>query len=212
MATTTAKSRKVIQHHHVKARSGKAFEVKKGDLIRLTDLEGSQPIDFWAFKKSGKRVVRPFEFLSCEHTKPSIEKLYPHNGDAAYTNYRRPIVTVVEDNSPGQHDMQFAACDPTRYKELGHKGKHASCQDNFHKAAKSFGLKLPFTPQPWNLFTNFFINPDGSFTVKAPATKPGDNITLRAEMDAWIIVSACPQDLNDTCGGKPTDVQVDVLR
>ncbi len=210
--TRTAKQAKVIEHRHVKARAGTAFAVKKGDLIRFTDLKGQQPIDVWVFKRSGKKVVKPLEFLSCEHTKPSIEKLYPHKGDAAYTNYRRPIVTLVEDNSPGQHDMQYAACDPTRYKELGAKGKHASCQDNFHKGMKAIGVTLPFTPQPWNLFTNFFINKDGTFTVKAPATRAGDNCTLRAEMDAYVIVSACPQDMNDTCGGNPTPIDIELLR
>ena len=56
------------------------------------------------------------------------------------------------------------------------------------------------------------INPDGSFTVKAPDTNPGDYIVLRAEMDAYVVVSACPQDMNDTCGGKPTDIQVEIGR
>jgi len=197
----------VQRTYEVKARTGKGFEVKKGDLIRVTDLEGAQPVDFWAFNKRNPR-----EFLSPEHTKPSIEKLFPHVGDAAYTNQRRPIVTVVEDNSPGQHDMQYAACDRTRYRELGVKGYHASCQDNLHKALKKLGIEMEFTPQPWNLFTNFFINPDGTFTIKAPETKPGDNIVLRAEMDAYVVVSACPQDQNLTCGGKPTDVRVEIGR
>lgn len=192
---------------HVPARTGLGFEVKAGDLIRITDLEGAQPVDFWAFCKP-----EWLEFLSPEHTKPSIEKLFPRVGDSAYTNRRRAIVTVVEDNSPGQHDMQFAACDPTRYRELGVTGPHASCQDNLHAALKTFDITLPFTPQPWNLFTNFFINPDGTFTIKAPATRPGDNIVLRAELDSYVVVSACPQDQNDTCGGTPTDIKVEVGR
>ena len=64
--------------------------------------------------------------------------------------------------------------------------------------------------QPWNLFTNFVLNPDGSFTVKAPETKPGDNIVMRTEMACHVVVSACPQDMNDTCGGTPTDLQVEL--
>jgi len=45
-----------------------------------------------------------------------------------------------------------------------------------------------------------------------PDTKSGDYIVLRSEMDAYIVVSACPQDMNDTCGGKPTDIQVEIDR
>ena len=195
----------VERSYPLPARTGLGFEVKSGDLIRITDLEGAQPVDFWAFCKEN-----PPEFLSPPHTKPTIEKLVPGVGDAAYTTQRRAIVTVVEDNSPGQHDMQYAACDPTRYEQLGVTGYHESCQENLHKALAPFGLRLDFTPQPWNLFTNFFINPDSSFTIKPPETKPGDNIVLRVEMDAYIVVSACPQDRNPTCGGNPTDIKVEI--
>lgn len=200
--------KKVRHSWHVPARTGLGFAVKKGDLIRVTDLAGSQPVDFWAFNK--KDI---YEYLSCEHTKPSIEKLFPHKGDSAYTTHRRPIVTLIEDRTPGQHDMQYAACDKWRYQELGYKGKkHASCTDNLHLGLKALGLSLPFTPQPWNLITNFFINKDGTFTVKAPASKPDDYVVLRADMDAYVVISACPQDMNDTCGGNPTDVRIEVGR
>jgi uncharacterized protein len=199
--------KKLRESLHIPARTGRGFAVRKGDLIRIIDLRGQQPVDFWAFNK---RDV--YEYLSCEHTKPSIEELFPHEGDGAYTTHRRPIVKLLQDHSPGQHDMQFAACDKWRYKELEAKGKHASCEENLHRALRSLKLKLPFTPQPWNLFTNFFINEDGTFTVKAPQTKPGDFVLLQAEMDSYVVVSACPQDMNDTCGGKPTDIQVEIGR
>ena len=193
--------------HHVAARTGKGFEVATGDLIRITDLKGSQPVDFWAFSKADH-----LEFLSCEHTKPSIEKLFPHVGDSAFTNRRRRIVTVVDDTSPGQHDMQYAACDPTRYVELGVEGYHESCQENLHTALGSFGITLRFSPQPWNLFTNFAIQPDGTIRIESPESKAGDCILLRAELDALVVVSACPQDQNLTCGGRPTDIRVEVGR
>jgi len=192
----------------VAARSYAAFTLRKGACLRFTDLEGAQPIDFWAFNQEDI-----YEHLSCEHTKPSIERVYPGLGDSAYTNHRRPIVKLIEDNSPGQHDMQYAACDVYRYRELGwdeqKDGYHANCQDNLHLGLKQLGLGLPYSPQPWNLFTNFFLYPDGKFEVKAPATQPGDNMTLQLEMDAHIVVSICPQDMNDTCGGNPTSIMVE---
>ena len=134
------------------------------------------------------------------------------SGISAFTSRRQRIVTVVEDTSPGQHDMQYAACDPTRYVQLGAEGHHESCQENLHTALGGFGIALDFTPQPWNLFTNFAIQPDGTIIIEAPDSKAGDNILLRAEMDALVVVSACPQDMNPTCGGEPTDIRVEVGR
>ena len=29
-------------------------------------------------------------------------------------------------------------------------------------------------------------------------------------MDATVVVSACPQDQNLTCGGRPTDIRVEI--
>ncbi len=195
------------QSYRIPARTGRAFQVARGTLIKITDIDGSQPVDFWALNKDDRS-----EYLSCEHTKPSIEKLFPHEGDAAYTNHRRPIMTLLEDHSPGQHDMQYAACDRWRYIELGgpEHADHPSCNNNFHQALQKENIKFPFTPQPWNLFTNFFINPNGTFTIKAPETKPGDYVVLRAELDAYVVVSACPQDFNNTCGGNPTDFMIEI--
>ncbi len=197
----------IVASHHVPAGTGKTISVSQGDLIRITDLEGQQPVDFWAFN-----LDAPKEFLSCEHTKVLIGRLSPVAGEAAYTNQRRPIVTVVEDNSPGEHDMECAACDLLRYRLLGAEGYHANCQDNLHGELKALGLTFDFTPQPWNLFTNVVVHPDRTMTIEAPANKAGDNIVLRAEMDAYIVVSPCPQDIAPTCGGRPTDVLVEVGR
>ena len=85
-----SKTMKVERSYDVAACTGFGFEAEAGDLIRIIDLEGAQPVDFWAFSKSN-----PLEFLSPEHTKPTIEKLIPSVGDAAYTNQRRAIVTVI---------------------------------------------------------------------------------------------------------------------
>lgn len=199
--------KKAEREIHVPARTGASVELKKGMLIRITDLQGQQPCDFWAFCKEDPR-----EFLSAEHTKPTILKIRPGLGDSAYTNMRRPIVTLIEDNSPGQSDMELAACDEARYRMLGAKMPHASCQNNLQKEIKKLGLGIRGIFQPWNLFTNFPVRADGTIGIEAPDTKPGDNCTLRAEMDCYVVVSACPQDMNPTCGGTPTDLKVEIGR
>jgi len=197
----------VAETHHVPNGTGKTIRVREGDLVRITDLEGQQPVDFWAFNADDPR-----ELLSCEHTKVLVGRLSPVAGESVFTNRRRPIVTIVEDNSPGEHDMECAACDILRYRLLGFEGEHANCQDNLDAELSALGLEFNVAPQPWNLFTNVVVHPDRTMTIEAPANKAGDNIVLRAEMDAYIVVSPCPQDIAPTCGGRPTDIQLDVGR
>ena len=147
----------ITHEHKVPGRTGYAFEVGLGTKFRLTDLEGMQPIDFWVFNKAD-----PFEYMTMEHTRVHNLSMEVRPGQSAVTSKRRRIVTIIEDNSPGRYDMLIAACDPTRYAELGHEGHHANCQDNLHQALGTYGIELPFSPQPRNLFTHFPWFPDKS--------------------------------------------------
>ena len=115
--------------YDVPARGGKAFRVSQGDLIKIIDIQGGQAVDFFAFDTSDLK-----EYISAEHTRmhcsgvTSIGRLFPKEGEAFYTRQRRPIMTLLEDHSPGIHDLLFACCNPSRYRELGVEGWHASCE------------------------------------------------------------------------------------
>ena len=48
---------------------------------------------------------------------------------------------------------------------------------------------------------------------RGPApTGAGDSVTLRAEMDTIVVVSACPQDLVPINSGDPTEIAPEVGR
>lgn len=198
---------KGLTHHHTcPASYGHAFRVTTGQTFRLTDLHGQQPIDFWAFVAGD-----PDEHLSVAHTRVHNMSMVVRPGQAAATNRRRPIVTMIEDNSPGQHDMLLAACDRTRFEGLGHEGYHRNCQDNLHEALDRVGISIPFSPQPWNLFTHFPWTSDYRVEMLSPDTRAGDNIIFRAELDIVVAISACPQDIVRICGDVNTPVNVEVF-
>ena len=191
--------------YDVPARTGKAFRVSEGELIKVIDIKGGQAVDFFAFDA---RDVK--EYISAEHTRPSIGRIFPKEGEAFYTRQRRPIMTLAEDHSPGIHDLLFASCNPSRYRELGVEGWHASCEENLEKEMEAIGVPGVEIPQPVNLFTNFPVASDGTISIAAPQTKPGDYVIVRAEMDSYVCVSACPQDQNQTNAGNPTEIRVEV--
>ncbi len=190
----------------VPAREGRAIEVAAGGLFRVIDVEGGQVVDLFAF--NGKDVG---EHASASHTRVATDRLFPRVGEAFVTNRRRPILRFVEDRSPGVHDMLCAACDPTRYAALGVAGHHASCQENLERAMAALGHAGVTTPQPINLFMDVRVRPDGSLAWGPAPTAPGDHVVLRAEMDAVVVASACPQDLNEINHGTPTPVALEVL-
>ena len=55
-------------------------------------------------------------------------------------------------------------------------------------------------PNPVNLFEHVAISPDGSVEIRAPLANKGDAVTLRAEIDLVLVISACPMDIMPTNG------------
>jgi uncharacterized protein len=186
----------------IPARRGKAARATAGQHIAVINTHGEQVVDTWAFAADDLH-----EFMSMEHTRAALGKLIPRKGDILSTNHRRPILTIVEDTSPGIHDTLIAACDLWRYQGLGCKEYHDNCTDNLHAAMKELGLKAPETPSPLNLFMNIPWKQNGEITFEAPVTKPGDTVTFRAECDLVIAFSACPQDMLpiNGVGKRPTE-------
>ena len=144
------------------------------------------------------------EWMSMEHSRLHMGRLSPAVGDALVTNRRRPVLTLVEDTSGGVHDTLLAACDRYRYELLGCTEPHDNCTDNLAQGMRELGFTPPETPSPLNLFMNIPWTPDGQLSFEAPVSTPGSYVTLRAQLDALLVLSACPQDLVPTNGADLT--------
>ena len=174
----------------IPARRGKAAHVNAGQSVRVINTHGQQVVDTWAFRRDALT-----EFMSMEHSRTSLGRIMPEVGQAMVTNRRQPILTLTEDTSGGIHDTLLAACDRYRYELLECVGYHDNCTDNLAAALAELGLTPPETPSPWNLFMNIPVGADGSVGFEPPVCKPGDYVTLRADMDCILAFSACPQDM-----------------
>ena len=174
----------------IPAREARAIPLRAGQRVRLTNTHGTQVVDAWAFMANDLA-----EFMSMEHSRVGIGRVNPRLGDIMLSNHRRPILTLVEDATPGVHDTLIAACDRYRYEQLGAKGYHANCTDNLRTALATLGKAPPETPAPLNLFMNIPIGADGAVRFEPTLAKPGDHVTLRAEADVIVVFSACPQDM-----------------
>ncbi|MFJ9370691.1 DUF1989 domain-containing protein [Nocardia sp. NPDC101769] len=190
----------------VPARRARAVTLRAGERLRITDVDGGQVGDVFAYNAHDLT-----EHHSASHTRTHTARLFPALGESFVTNRRRPILTYVDDTSPGVHDMLIAACDPERYAAYGDP-EHANCADNLRRTVTELGHGAPqFIPQPINVFMRIPVAPDESLTWLEAATGPGDAITFRAEMDCLVVVSACPQDHNPINGARPTPLALTVL-
>jgi uncharacterized protein len=192
--------------HVLPARAGVAVPLAAGGRLRITNPEGGQVVDTWALAGTD-----PSEYVSMEHTRVAIGRLVPRVGDGLYSNRRRPLLTLVEDTSPGVHDTLIAACDPERYRLLGADAGHASCAENFRSALAARGIEVDRVPAPLNLFMNVAWQADGTLEFLPSPAGAGDYVTLAAEIDVTVVLSACPMDLNPINAGGPRDVRLTVL-
>ena len=66
-------------------------------------------------------------------------------------------------------------------------------------------------PQPINLFTNIPVARDGSLDWRPALTAAGDFVTLRAELDCYVVVSSCPQDVVAINDKRPSPIALELL-
>lgn len=183
--------------------TGRAVRVRAGERIRVIDVEGGQVGDVFAVTPDG-------EHHSAAHTRTQTRRLFPAVGEQFVTDRRRPILTLVADTSPGEHDMLVAACDPQRYALLG-APDHRSCAVNLREALAAIGHPYAGpTPQPINVFMRIPVGAGGSLTWLPARTAAGDAITFRAELDAVVVVSSCPMDIVGINRGGPSPLAVEV--
>ncbi len=171
------------------------------------------------------------EYLSLPHTRASSYKLVPEVNDTLLTNLRNPIVTLVEDTTPGAHDTLTAACDANLYTALGvdKPAEHGSCAENLvlalkqlneeagFKGAKAVGadISVNIAPTPLHLFmvTPISLPSDdidpkeagakgAKLAVEEPMGKKRGFVRFKAERDIVVVFSACPMDVGKQNGGK----------
>jgi uncharacterized protein len=195
-----------VQATLVPGGEGRAVGVRAGQVVRVTDVEGGQVGDLFAFA-----ATDPAEYASAPHTRVAIRRLFPRPGDPVLTNLRRPILSVLADTSPGWHDMLYAACDPARYALLGADSAHRSCAANLQEALREHGLDSPVVPQPLNVFMDVRVQDDGTLASHPASTRAGDYIEFRAAMDCLVVLSSCPMDIVNISVGGITPLELQVL-
>ncbi len=196
------KKEEIIQEVVIPAKEWLSLIVKKGQFIRVIDLEGQQVMDLVCFN-----LERPEEKLWIANTLKLNGTPYLTKGHVLYSDYAQKMMSIMEDTA-GEHDALCGSCSAEiDYVRYGINW-HPNCSDNFVKALTRYGLKRKDVPMSFNLFMSAPVEKDGSFAIKDPQSKVGDYIDLRAEMDLIVGMSNCPQDCNPCNGWNPTPLKV----
>jgi urea carboxylase-associated protein 1 len=167
-----------------------AAEIRKGQVLRIVDLEGQQVADLVTVNAGNTA-----EKLSVMNTINLNKQVFPRVGYVLYSDEACAMMTIVADTC-GVHDMLAGACSSfTNEKRYGVKNTK-NCRDNLAAALKPWGIAWKDVPFNMNVFMNCPIGADGNWSIQAPRSKAGDHIDFRAEMDVIAAFSNCPQIYN----------------
>lgn len=179
--------------------TGVSFFVKRGGIVIVEDMNGGQVADFFAEAADYNE-----EFLSTGVTIDVNGSIVLKKGDTIYSGRYRPMFTVIADDV-GEHDILHPCCRREMYDFLYKDGAgHPNCLDNINHALKKHHCEI----RPVNLFMNTRIAADGSIEVLPPKSLPGDRVTLRAETDAFVAISACSVHESQCNDGECSSIKV----
>lgn len=183
--------------------TGRAFKIKRGQILRVTDPQGEQVSDLFAFDEHDYGC-----WLSSGRSLDYASRIYLTTGDILYANNSKHMFTIIADTC-GLHDFLLTPCSQEMFEILyKHKGHHPSCFENLYTSLAPFGIKPHQITTTFNIFMNVKINSTGGITVEVPTSKAGDYIDLRAEMDMVCGLTACSAEGSNNGTFKPIDYTV----
>jgi uncharacterized protein len=185
-------------------RSGTAFTLERGQVLRVIDPEGTQVSDLLAFAADDVR-----ETLSNGRSFDYEETLRMGAGNRLWSNRSQVMLSIVED-TVGTHDFLLTPCSEATFRHFyPEQPVHRGCFGNLAEALAPFGIEPEQIPCAFNIFMNVPVAPDGKLRVDPPVSKPGDYIRLRAEMDLIIGLTACSAYASNGGSFKPIHYEIE---
>jgi urea carboxylase-associated protein 1 len=184
--------------------------VRRGQSLRIVDLEGNQAVDTLFYNAADTA-----EHYSAQNTIQAQGRIYLTTGTVLLSNRGNALLRIEEDTC-GRHDTLGGACsaesNTVRY-ALEKRSMH-SCRDSFllalatHPQTKDGGMTKRDLPSNINFFMNVPVTPAGELRFADGISAAGRHVQLRALVDTLVLISNCPQ-LNNPCNAyNPTPIRV----
>jgi uncharacterized protein YcgI (DUF1989 family) len=185
-------------------RSGTAFILKKGQRLKITDLQGEQVADFICYNQSDVK-----EYLSSGRTIDYAETIFLTTGHPFYSN-RSNIMFVITEDTVGRHDFLLTPCSAETFRIIyGHTNPHQGCFGNLSTAFKPYGILPDDIPVSFNIFMNVSVDAEsGKVAVLPPKSKAGDYIIIEARMDLIVGLTACSAEMSNNYAFKPIGYEI----
>ena len=173
---------------------GRAFEVIRGQILRVIAIEGIQVGDMTALNlRDFREKFSAFVTTSANDSSlTKATKLY-----SGPPNFN--VMLSVAEDKVGVHWIH-GRCTRLRYELLYGPKYHRNCHDNIAEALRPYGIsEYDVLLDTFNIFMKGQVDENGRYSFAAAPMQRGDYIDFRAEMDVLVAISACPHEsvIND---------------
>ncbi len=187
----------------IEKQSAKAFYLKKGQILTVTDPEGGQVSDMVLFNSQDLK-----EKISSGKTLDFEESILLTTGNYLWSNRSQKMAKIIADTN-GRNDFLLAPCSKETFEIMyNYEGYHPSCLENLARNLQPKGIAQDDIPNAFNIFMNVQFDSAGKISVLPPTSKAGDYVQFEALMDLLVCLTACSAE--DSNGGtfKPIEYSI----
>nr|WP_298143020.1 urea amidolyase associated protein UAAP1 [uncultured Pseudomonas sp.] len=187
-----------------------SFVLKRGQLLRITDIEGGANVSLLLLNAAEKseRLNLP-DTLKCQHT----AKLTA--GHCLYSDMGRVLAAITTDTC-GWHDSFGGVLNAEEVAEKYGQGRYQELRNGFFRNGVDnllvemgkWNLNLQDLLMCLNLFSKVTVDRDGGFQFQPGNSKAGDYIELYAPMDTLVVLSALQHPMDPAPEYAPKPVQL----
>ena len=185
-------------------RSGVSFILRKGQQLKVYDIEGEQVSDFICYNLHDKA-----EYLSSGRTIDYADTIFLTKGHPFYSNRSNIMFDIVAD-TVGRHDFLLTPCSADTFRIIyGHTQPHRGCFGNLCEALQEYGIGPDEIPICFNIFMHVAVDGEtGKISVRPPKSKAGDYLIIEARMDLIVGMTACSAEMSNNFAFKPIGYEI----
>jgi uncharacterized protein len=185
--------------------SGKAVFVEKGEVLRITQLEGEQPVEFNCFNLHDYKEYMHVGNMRREGFRTAEGRILWSNPPRY-----RPMMEILQMPATCLTDLLSARCSATLFEDCYGLQDHPNCQDTLAEAIAEYGLSPTDVHDSLNLWLDTEWDHIGSYAVRNTG-RAGDQVEFLALMDVLAVAAICGSANLRSTGNfsyKPIQLQV----
>lgn len=172
--------------HVLEPVTGKALPVHQGEVLRLTQLEGGQCVDFNAFN-----LQDATERLDVGQSR--LQGLRLRKGHVLFSNPPRwqPMLGILAMSDQCHTDTLDGRCHAARFERRYGFAQHTNCQDTLAAAIAEYGLAPDDVHDSFNLWMTVDWDAHGHWDIGWNRAPEGDEVELLACRDTLCVPAVC---------------------